>query len=117
MEIKDKDALRLLRRADSPDLTDHVLAYPEEEREDLSDMDIVLDELQYLVEMYEDTGNVYGDSLVEAKVVMSETQNGKSPGPMFVPSFEFKYTNKDIMTAKAIVDEYKRLKKLVKEFC
>lgn len=116
MELTDKEALWLLKRANSPDLTDHVLSYPEDEREGLSDVDIVIDEIQYLIELYEDTGNVYGDGLADAKVVMSETKNGKSYGPVFLPSFEFKYTKKDIENAKTIVDEYKRLKKIIKEY-
>lgn len=117
MKITDKDALHLLKRANSPDLTDHVETYPEEERGDLSDMDIVLDEIQYLVDLYEDSGNVYFDSLDAAKIIMSETQNGKTPGPILISTFKFKYTRKEILEAKDIVDEYKRLKRIVKDYC
>lgn len=115
MRITDKEAIRLLKRANSPDLEGHVATYPEEERDGQSDLDIVLYELDYLVDMYENGGTVYSEDLEGALKIMEDTHNGKSI-PLLLPEFEFKYAPQEVINAKSIVQEYKRLKKLLKEY-
>ena len=115
MRITDKEAIRLLKRANSPDLEGHVATYPEEERDGQSDLDIVLYELDYLVDMYENGGTVYSEDLEDALKVLKDTHNGKSI-PVILPEFKFMYHPNDIDKAKNVVNEYKRLKRLLKEY-
>ena len=115
MVITDKDALKLLGRANSETLWEYVEAYPEHELDGISELDFVMDELEYLVFMYEDDGTIHFDNLRYSKKVLKDTDNGRSM-PVSLPDFEFKYTKQEIQEAKDTVNEYRRLKRILKEY-
>ena len=115
MKITDREALQLLKRANSETLWEYVDAYPEDELDNQSELDLVMDELEYLIFMYEDEGTIHYDNLRYSKMVLKETHNGKTM-PVTLPDFEFKYTKQEVQDAKDTVNEYKRLKRLFKEY-
>ena len=115
MKITDPAVLKILKRANSEELWEYVDSYPEDERDDKTDMELVMDELEYLLWMYEEEGSRQYDNLELSKKIMKDTDNGKSV-PVDVPSFRLKYSPNEISDARATVNEYRRLKKLVKEY-
>ena len=54
------------------------------------------------------------DNLELSKKIMKDTDNGKSV-PVDASSFRLKYSPNEISDARATVNEYRRLKKLIKE--
>ena len=114
MKITDPAVLKILKRANSEELWEYVDSYPEDERDDKTDMELVMDELEYLLWMYEEEGSIQYDNLELSKKIMKDTDNGKSV-PVDVPSFRLKYSPNEIGDARATVNEYRRLKKLIKE--
>lgn len=113
MKIKDKAALAIIKRARSGDLKDHIESYPEDERDGKTDLEIVRDEIDYLVYMYEEGGTIFSNDLDEAREILRETCNGKYN--KITDDFNLKYTDWDIKRSRATVNEYKRLKRLLKE--
>ena len=57
MEVTDPKVKRLLARANSEALWSHIDAYPDDEIEGLTEMDVFIDELEYLIWLYEEDGN------------------------------------------------------------
>ena len=115
MTITDPEAIKVLRRANSDVIYEMVYTYPDDEVDDHSDLDIVLDEISYLVWKYEDDGTLQYEDLKYSNQVLKDTDNGKS-NKLLLPSFDFKYSASDIANAKETVAEYKRLKKILKEY-
>lgn len=114
MKVTDPTVKRLLNRANSEDLWAHIDAYPDDEIEDNTELDIFTDELEYLIWLYEEDGNVFYDNLQAAKSILKETHNGTSM-PILLPEFKEKYTEQEVKEAKDTVNEYRRLKRLLKE--
>ena len=115
MIIKDPEARKVLKRANSEIIDEMVDSYPEDEIDNKSDLEIVLDEISYLVWKYEDDGTIQYEDLSFSKQVIKETDNGKSM-PVLLPDFKFKYTKQEVQDAIDTVAEYKRLKKILKEY-
>lgn len=115
MVITDPEAIKVLRRANSDVIYEMVYTYPDDEIDDQSDLDIVLDEISYLVWKYEDDGTLQYEDLQYSNQILKDTNNGKS-NKVLLPSFDFKYSESDIANAKETVAEYKRLKKILKEY-
>ena len=114
MKITDKAVLKLLSRANSPALSAHLKAYPDDAlEEDMTEYSVFVDELEYLIWLYEGEGNVFYDDLKIARNILKETENGKSIP--ILDDFTFKYYPEDIQEAKDTVNEYRRLKKLLQE--
>lgn len=115
MTITDKNVLRLLNHANSQALQSHIDAYPDDEvdeDEGMTEYNIFVGELEYLIWLYEEEGNVFYDDLKIARNILKETENGK-----LIPilhDFTFKYYPEDIQDAKDVVNEYKRLKSLLR---
>ena len=120
MLLTDKEAIRLMNRARSADLWEQVESFPEDERDERTDLEVVLDELEYLISMYEEDSTTYSDDLRNAKTILKETENGKVMPVLHdgfdISTFRVKYSDGDIEWARNTVNEYKRLKKLLKEY-
>jgi len=108
MIIEDPQAAKLIARADSETLCEYIRAYCDPEHKQVSDELAVVVAMNELVWKFEAEGTVQHENLVFSKKVLKETDNGKSLTP--------DYTAQDVADAKATVNEYKRLKRLLKEW-
>lgn len=116
MKITDKKALRILKRAASYELDEQIENYPDKERDGRTDLEFIADEISYQVSCYNEDGHVWKDDLEEAREKLRETKNGKIQildSRTLKPKYG--YWPSDIENAKSIVNEYKRLRSLLKE--
>lgn len=113
MKIADKDALKELKRVKSFDLDEDMQSYPEDERDGRSDMQILADEVSYILSCYTEDGHVFCEALEMAKETIKETKNGKVI-PFWSSSLKPKYRPSDIENARNIINEHKRLKSCMK---
>lgn len=113
MKITDKEVLKELKRARSYELYESLETYPEDEREGRSDMQMLADECSYIISCFEENGHVLGDDLERAKEIIKETKNGKVI-PLWSQSLTPMYSKHDIENARNAINEYRRLKNLMK---
>lgn len=113
MNITDKAAIRILKKLNSCDVWEKIYTYPEEERDGRSDMQMVADEAGYILSMYEESGTTFYDDLKESRYILNRTQYGKQI-PLWVSTLKPVYAPSDIQAAKDVVNEYNRLKRLIK---
>lgn len=64
--------------------------------------------------MYEEDGTTFSESLYEAKEIRRETRNFKSM-PLWRESLTPKYRESQLIDAKNVLNEYRRLKKIANE--
>lgn len=117
MKFSDKDAKRMLQNVRSFDLEEDIANYPENERNGRSDLQILADEVSYLINLYgEETTTA--EEYKSAKCFLKETKNGTvmpfydsiPPMPKYSP-LGLENKAKD---AKTVVNEYRRLCSLKK---
>ena len=108
MRITDKEAIKELKRVRSGELEEMVETYPEEEIEGKSDMQIIMDELSYILSNFKEDGHVLYYDLREAREILRETKNGKVI-PLWRESLEPIYSKDRIQRARNTVNEYNRL--------
>lgn len=117
MILKDKDAKRWLRIANCNELSESVESFPEDEREGRSDLQILADEVSYRLSLYVGGGTCTGEAYEEAVEFLNEVKGGKIPCWNTIPPTP-KYTSIQlelkINDAKAVVNEYNRLKSLMR---
>ena len=118
MQIKDKDALSLLKRARSAAVSESLELLPDDEIEGKTDIELVVDEIEYLVWMYEEDDTLQYANLQTAKKIMKETDNGEVMPVEWSPDDDIanRYSLEEIKEAKDTVNEYRRLKRLLKEY-
>lgn len=110
-KITDKEAIKILRRANCTELTESVKSYPEDERDGKSDIEIVRDELDYIVELYEEDGTLLSEDLNISRNILRDTKNGKVI-LISVKTLKPIYSKYRIDMSKRTVNEYRRLKRL-----
>lgn len=111
MNITDKYVLKQLKIANSDALYGNLEEFPESERDGKSDLQILMDELEYLIDLYNSEGTTSGGELDEAREILQMTKNGKEI-PMLVANDGYMQPRFDkwkIEESKAIVNEYRRL--------
>lgn len=113
MKLTDKAAIKLMRRANCSELKESINTYPEDEIGNKSELEIVRDEIEYIVEMYEEGGTRLSEDLREAREILRDTNNGKFN--RLTRDFDLYYSEWDIKRSRNTVNEYKRLKRLLKE--
>lgn len=113
MNITDKEVLKELKKVRCWDLQEDIYTYPEDEREDRSDWQVLADETSYIISNYQEEGHVFCESLENAKEILRETKNGKQI-PLWKSSLKPMYNPRDIQNARDIINEYKRLQSLYK---
>lgn len=113
MKITDKEAKKQLKMIGFMELSESIETYPEEERNGRTDLEIILQEAEYFLDMY-DEDTVYYEDLEQAKEFLRESKNGKiipcwntlPPMPKFSTiEFEIK-----VQEARNSINDYKRLK-------
>lgn len=114
--VIDKQVEDLLQEAGVAELTANMQsAYSEKETDDTrTDMEILKDELDYLLEMYAEKGTYQNDEYTHAKKLIEETQNGKVMS-LDIETFKPKIPMSEIERARDIIGEVERLKKLEKK--
>lgn len=112
MKITDKEVLKELKRARSGELWESLDSYPEDERDDRTDMQMLADECSYILSCFDEDGHALHDDLQEAKEIMRETKNGKTI-PLWRESLTPVYSKSRIETARASINEHRRLKSLM----
>ena len=111
MEINDKKIRKMLEKADLYFLTESIEIWPEEERNGRTDLQIITEEADYYLGLFQESGNVYSDDLADAREILHETKNGKVI-PCGVSDLRPIYTGSEIENAKRTVSEYRRLVRL-----
>lgn len=117
MLIQDKDVKRWLKIANCTELTESMETFPENERDGKSDLQILADEVSYRLSLYTEGGTCTGEEYEEAVQLLKEVRGGKIPCWNTIPPTP-KYTSIQleikINDAKAVVNEYSRLKSLMR---
>lgn len=113
MKVTDERVLKELRRVRSCDLDEYVLTYPEDEKDGRSDMQILADECSYILSCYEEEGHAFCEDLQSAKAMLRKTKNGKVI-PLWMNTLKPIYSKSQIESARATVNEHKRLQSLMK---
>lgn len=113
MKITDKEVLKELNRARSGELWCRMEDFPEDEIDGRSEMQMLADELSWLIENFEESGCCLKEDLDEAREILQETKNGKAI-PLWKDSLKPMYSQSRIQSCRDTVNEYKRLKNLMK---
>lgn len=113
MKITDEYVIKELKRVRSFDLEESIETYPEDERDDRSDLQFLADEVSWLLNNYQEDGHVLCDSLEESKEILRETKNGKAI-PLWASTLKPKWRQSDIQMSRDIINEHRRLKNLMK---
>lgn len=120
MKFTNKTAIKLLKAARSPELNYRISIINDkaelEYREATfirSDLSILKEEAEYLISLSEEEGTAIGDELRDARELLRRTRNGKS-----IPvtdTFDLMFSPDQIQYARDLVNEYKRVKALIKK--
>lgn len=113
MTITDKEVLKELDRVRSYDLREDLNTYPEDERDGRSDMQMLADEVSYILSCYSEEGHCLGDGLRESKEILRETKNGKVI-PLWKETLTPMYRESQIQMSRKIINEHRRLQNLYK---
>lgn len=118
MKITDKEVLRQLKIVRCSDLEESIRTFPEDEVDGKSDMKILIDELDYLLSLYEEGGTCHSEDLEQAREFIKETKNGKvipcysTIPPM--PKYSETRLQLELDKARNTINEYNRLVNLKK---
>ena len=112
MTITDKYVLHQLKIVNSCELEEMLNCYPENERDERSDVQMLADEAGYLLSMFNEDGTCHNDDLNDAKELLYETKYGKEI-PLHPKTLKPCYRPSEVQTAKDIVNEYRRLGSLM----
>ena len=113
MKITDTEVLKELNRVNSFDLEEDLETYPEDERDGRTDLQMLADEVSYILSCYQEDGHVLCDSLEESKEILRRTKNGKVI-PLWKSTLKPVYRESQIQTSRDIINEHRRLQSLYK---
>ena len=110
MKITDKNVLKWLKAINCGRLYTMIEYICDSEIEGRSDIQIFADELSYCISKYNDDGDMWYEELVHSKELLKETKNGKVI-PLDRTTLKPKngYRPEDILIAKDVVNEYRRM--------
>ena len=116
MKITDKEVLKQLRIVRCSDLEENIRTLPEDEVEGRSDLQVLKDELEYLLSLYDEGGTCHSEDLEQAREFMRETKNGKVI-PCYntlppTPKYSVTRLKLEVDKARNTINEYNRLKSL-----
>lgn len=113
MKFTDEKAKKIFKRIMCDEVSESIETFPEEEREGRTDLQIINEEVDYFLYMFEEEGTVFSEDLENAKAVMKETQNGKII-PLRLYDFKPKYARWEVEACKRTIAEYRQLKRISK---
>lgn len=117
MELKDKEAIKLVKNARSYDLEDSINNAPQDEI-DVCDLQFIADEVSWILDSLRSWNSgdptSRGYELKEAKELLKKTKNGKVNWLVKDSKGYYKnlYEDYQIDDAKKVVNEYNRLERL-----
>lgn len=114
MKITDKEVLRQLKIVRCIDLEENIRNLPEDEVNGRTDLQILIDELEYLLSLYEESGTCHSEDLEQAKDFLKETKHGKDIPFKYLMSYSKTGIDNKIKDAKDCINEYNRLRRLEK---
>ena len=114
MKFTDKEALKIFNSIKCYEVKESIDSYPEEERNGKTDLEIIRDEVDYFVYMFEEVDGVFKGSLEESREILRKTKNGKV-SPIYLPSLRPVYQPYEVERAKRTVSEYRQLKRIQKK--
>ena len=112
MKLTDPKAIALLQEADNAYLNGWIEDY--DGSEGPSDLQVLYDDAQTILEMWEDDGCRQHDELLDAKALIKETQDGKVFHGLLL-SHEIELKMIEVRNARSIIAEYDRLKRVVRK--
>jgi len=116
MLFTDKQARKIFNSIKCYECKESIESYPEDERDGMTDIDIIRQEVEYFIYLFEEVDGALSGDLEESREILRETHNGKTipiVGGLARP--RLKYTEWDIKRAKNTVSEYRQLKSLLKK--
>lgn len=116
MRFIDVEAKKYLKSVRSARLEELIADTDELDREDRSDLKILYDQVNYLVELYMEDDTVPRGEYLEAKKIVRETENGKVM-PLNPISLKPRYSKQQVEDAKNLVNVVRRLKRLSDTLC
>lgn len=108
MKFTDSKALKELDRVGSAELDEDISTYPENEREGRSDLQMLADEVSYIISLYNENDTCHNEDLAMARSILRRTKYGKQI-PLRKDNLKPIYRESDILGAKWTVNEYNRL--------
>lgn len=102
-----------MNMVNSSELYEAISSYPEEERDGRSDLQMVADEVSYIISCINEDGHVFNEETKWAQTVNKETKGGKVM-PYYTGTLMPKYSGIDVRRAKEILNENRRLKSCMK---
>lgn len=112
MIITDKSLKKLVKSIKCYEVKESIESYPEQERGDKTDLEIIRDEVEYFIYMFEEVDGAFKDDLDHSREILRKTHNGKTI-PIDIRSFKPIYPSWRIDQAKRTVSEYKQLKRIL----
>lgn len=116
MRFVDEEAKRYLASVRSARLEELIEETDKLDKEDRSDLEILYDEVNYLVELYMEDGTAPREEYLKAKEIVRKTENGKVM-PLNPISLKPRYSKQQVEDAKELVNEVRRLKRLSDTLC
>lgn len=113
MTITDNEVLKELKKVRCAYLQEDIDNYPDDERDDRSDMQFFADEVSYILSNYMEEGNSLHEDLELSKSILNRTKYGKIV-PLDSASLKPIFRPHQIQTSKDMVNEFNRLKNLYK---
>lgn len=117
MKLTDKTAVKLLNKVRCYDLEEDIETYPEEELVGVSNMQILTDEVSWIVSCYYEGGHCLCEDREEALYILRETEYGKKNyiDGLLSGKPSFRYRASQIQWAKDTINKVNRLKRLLKK--
>lgn len=112
MKITDEKALKELKTVRSYELEWLLQEFPQDEVDDRSDLQMVADELSYMLDCYAEDGNARHEALNKAYMIKCRTKNFTT-----IPldgNLKPIYREIEIQFSKGIINEHRRLESLQK---
>lgn len=122
MKISDKELKELVDKVNDCDLEENIESFPNDELDGRGELDIVLDEVEWLIYCYEDyddsegAGFIQGVYLLNAKQLLKDTENGKRFKGLLLSS-ELQKKMEEVKHARRVIAGYNNLKKLYDDLC
>ena len=110
MKLTDKNVLKWLKAIKCCRLDNMISDMDDNEIEGRSDIQIFADELSYCISKYNDYGDMWYEELAHSKALLKYTKNGKViPLDSITLKPKKGYRPEDILIAKDVVNEYRRM--------
>lgn len=113
MKITDTEVKKMLKQVRSSMLSEMLDLYPEDERDGRTDIQMLADELSYLISCIHDDGHIYKEDAEKADEILKATKNGRVM-PYFTETLKPVYNEYEVRWARETKNENRRLENLQK---